>query len=122
MAAEIRVPTAFYLLSLCAERGLGQPQRIPGLHLDRPEVNLHLSPEDCRGLRLCVNQDGERVEDKNINILYIMANERFADFAEKLQKEIEEETGVKFGVLQLGLFAGVTFQQEVTREHTINQE
>lgn len=75
-----------------------------------------------RGLRLCVNQDGERVEDKNINILHVMANESFADFAEKLQKEIEEETGVKFGVLQLELFAGVTFQQEVTREHTIDPE
>ena len=41
-----------------------------------------------RGLRLCVNQDGERVEDKNINILHVIANERFAEFAETLQKEI----------------------------------
>ena len=75
-----------------------------------------------RGLRLCVNQDGERIEDKNINILHVMANESFADFAAKLQKEIEEDTGMKFGVLQLDMFAGLTFQQEVTREHTIDQE
>ena len=75
-----------------------------------------------RGLRLCVNQDGERIEDRDTNILHVMANESFADFAAKLQKEIEEETGMKFGVLQLELFAGVTFQEEVTREHTIDQE
>ena len=28
-----------------------------------------------RGLRLCVNQEGERIEDQNINILHVMANE-----------------------------------------------
>ena len=75
-----------------------------------------------RGLRLCVNQDGERIEDKNINVLHVMANESFSEFASTLQKEIEDETGVKFGVLQLSLFAGMTYQEEVTREHTIDRE
>ena len=37
-----------------------------------------------RGLRLCVNQDGERIEDRNINILHVMANESFAEFADNL--------------------------------------
>jgi len=75
-----------------------------------------------RGLRLCVNQDGERIEDKNINILHVMANESFSEFAETLQKEIEQETGVKFGVLQLSLFSGMTYTEEVEREHTIDKE
>lgn len=74
-----------------------------------------------RGLRLCVNQDGERIEDKNINILHVMANESFAEFADTLQKEIEDETGVKFGVLQLDLFSGMTFTQTVEHEHTIDK-
>ncbi|MCD7780311.1 MAG: DEAD/DEAH box helicase family protein, partial [Candidatus Gastranaerophilales bacterium] len=43
-----------------------------------------------RGLRLCVNQEGERIEDRNINVLHVMANESFAEFAETLQKEIED--------------------------------
>ena len=63
-----------------------------------------------RGLRLCVNQDGERVEDKNINILHVMANESFSEFAETLQREIEDDTGMKFGVLQLDLFAGMVYE------------
>jgi len=65
-----------------------------------------------RGLRLCVNQDGERVEDKNINILHVMANESFSEFAETLQREIEDDTGMKFGVLQLDLFAGVVYEDK----------
>ena len=75
-----------------------------------------------RGLRLCVNQDGERVEDKNINILHVMANESFAEFAETLQKEIEQETGVKFGVLQIGLFDGMTYTETKTVERTVTPE
>lgn len=72
-----------------------------------------------RGLRLCVNQDGERVEDREINLLHVMANESFAEFADKLQKEIEEETGVKFGVLQPDLFGGMAFEEIKTEEETL---
>ncbi len=78
-----------------------------------------------RGLRLCVNQDGERIEDKNINLLHVVANESFADFADNLQKEIEAETGVKFGYLHISMFVGqpltVTRQEEkiVTPEQAV---
>jgi type III restriction enzyme len=75
-----------------------------------------------RGLRLCVNQDGERVDDRNINILHVMANESFAEFADTLQREIENETGVKFGILQLSLFNGMTFSETVTEEKQVTQE
>lgn len=75
-----------------------------------------------RGLRLCVNQDGERIEDKNINILHVMANESFAEFADTLQKEIEDETGVKFGVLQLDLFAGMVYEEKREVERTVTPE
>lgn len=75
-----------------------------------------------RGLRLCVNQDGERIEDKNINILHVMANESFAEFADTLQKEIENETGVKFGILQLDLFAGMVYEDKREIERTVTPE
>lgn len=76
-----------------------------------------------RGLRLCVNQNGERIEDKNINVLHVMANESFAEFAATLQKEIEDETGVKFGVLQLSMFSGMVYEerQEVEKQVTTEQ-
>ena len=69
-----------------------------------------------RGLRLCVDQEGNRIKDRDTNILHVMANESFADFAESLQKEIESETGVKFGIIQLELFVGQTYEEEVTIE------
>lgn len=73
-----------------------------------------------RGLRLCVNQDGERIEDKNINILHVMANESFSEFAETLQKEIETETGVKFGVLQISLFSGMKYEEKIVTEKKVD--
>jgi type III restriction enzyme len=65
-----------------------------------------------RGLRLCVNQSGERVRGFDVNTLTVVANERYEDFAEKLQKEIEDETGIRFGVVEghqfalVGVFGG----------------
>ena len=49
-----------------------------------------------RGLRLCVNDSGYRVFDKNINRLTVIANESYDEFANNLQKEIEEDCGVSF--------------------------
>ncbi|MDK1895515.1 type III restriction-modification system endonuclease [Klebsiella sp. K4-172] len=58
-----------------------------------------------RGLRLCVNQDGERVRDDNINILTVVANENYEAYAERLQSEIEHETGIRFGIIEKQAFA-----------------
>lgn len=61
-----------------------------------------------RGLRLCVNQNGERQHGFEINTLTVIANESYKQFAEKLQKEIEDDTGIRFGTVESHLFAGVT--------------
>lgn len=60
-----------------------------------------------RGLRIAVNQDGERVHGFEVNTLTVMANESYEKFAEQLQKEIEEEEGIKFGVVEEHLFANI---------------
>ena len=75
-----------------------------------------------RGLRLCVDQNGDRVEDKDINILHVMANESFAEFAETLQKEIEQDTGVKFGYMDIALFSGMVYEEKREVEKTVTQE
>jgi type III restriction enzyme len=61
-----------------------------------------------RGLRLCVNQSGERVRGFEVNTLTVVATERYEDFAEKLQKEIEEDTGIQFGIVEPHQFSGVS--------------
>ena len=67
-----------------------------------------------RGLRLPVNQDGERQYDENLNVLTVIANESYHDFAESLQKEMEDETGVKFGFIEEQSFAKLTIVDEET--------
>ena len=61
-----------------------------------------------RGLRLCVDQNGERLRGFEINTLTVIATEGYEQFAEKLQKEIENETGIRFGIVEAHQFAGVT--------------
>ena len=60
-----------------------------------------------RGLRLCVNQQGERVLGFEVNTLTVIATESYEQFAENLQKEIEADTGIRFGVVEKHLFAGI---------------
>lgn len=72
-----------------------------------------------RGLRLCVDQTGERIEDKDVNLLHVIANESFAEFAETLQKEIEDETGLKFGMIQISMFSGMIYEEKRTVEKTV---
>ncbi|AWK52499.1 type III restriction endonuclease subunit R [Clostridium beijerinckii] len=60
-----------------------------------------------RGLRLAVNQKGERVYGFNVNTLTVMANESYEEFAIKLQKEYEEDGGVRFGVVESHTFANI---------------
>lgn len=60
-----------------------------------------------RGLRICVNQNGERVHGFAVNTLTVMANESYEEFAEQLQKEIEDEEGIRFGVVEKHLFANI---------------
>jgi type III restriction enzyme len=62
-----------------------------------------------RGLRLCVNQEGERVFGFDVNTLTVMANESYEEFAKQLQKEIEEDTGIKFGRIEEHSFANLVF-------------
>ena len=60
-----------------------------------------------RGLRLCVNQQGERLRGFEINTLTVIATESYEQFAENLQKEIEEDTGIRFGIVEKHQFAAI---------------
>lgn len=75
-----------------------------------------------RGLRLCVNQNGERIEDKDINVLHVVANESFAEFADTLQREIEQETGIKFGILEIGMFSGMIYNETKIVEKRVTEQ
>ncbi len=58
-----------------------------------------------RGLRLPVNQHGERVRDETINRLTVIAGESFEDYARGLQSDIERDCQIKFGRIEQHAFA-----------------
>ena len=49
-----------------------------------------------RGLRLCVDQEGQRLRGFEVNTLTVVAMEGYEAFAENLQKEIEKDSRVPF--------------------------
>lgn len=60
-----------------------------------------------RGLRLCVNQEGQRLRGFDVNTLTVIATESYEQFAENLQKEIEADTGIRFGIVEKHQFANL---------------
>ena len=60
-----------------------------------------------RGLRLCVNQNGERLRGREVNRLTVIAAENYERFAESLQTEIERDTGIRFGIVEPHQFAAI---------------
>ncbi len=65
-----------------------------------------------RGLRLCVNQEGLRLRGNDINTLTVVASEGYEKFAENLQKEIEQDTGIRFGIVEKHQFAAIQVQED----------
>ncbi|MDR0899790.1 MAG: DEAD/DEAH box helicase family protein [Lactobacillaceae bacterium] len=59
-----------------------------------------------RGLRIAVNQDGQRVPGFDVNTLTVMANESYKKFADDLQKEYEDD-GVEFGKFEDIIFTKI---------------
>jgi type III restriction enzyme len=60
-----------------------------------------------RGLRLCVDQSGNRVRGFDVNTLTVIATESYERFAAGLQKEIEDSTDIRFGVIDASQFAAI---------------
>ena len=60
-----------------------------------------------RGLRLCVNQAGERLRGFDVNTLTVIATESYEEFADNLQQEIEADTGIRFGIVEPHQFAAI---------------
>lgn len=68
-----------------------------------------------RGLRLPVNQSGERVPDRGIAQLTVVANESYREFADSLQREYRE-SGVSIGLVRVGEFAKIMTVDDRTGE------
>ncbi len=89
-------PLQFIFSHSALREGWDNPNVFQICTLNESHSALKKRQEIGRGLRLCVNQKGERVQDKRVNVLTVIPNESYEAFAKALQTEIEEETGVSF--------------------------
>ena len=90
------IPLRFIFSHSALREGWDSPNVFQICTLNETKSEIKKRQEIGRGLRLSVNQDGERIFDRNINKLTVVANERYEDFAKALQKEIQEDCGVDF--------------------------
>jgi len=93
---DINTPLRFIFTHSALREGWDSPNVFQICTLNETHSEMKKRQEIGRGLRLCVNQEGQRVFGRQYNRLTVFANESYEDFAKQLQTEIEEETGVKF--------------------------
>ncbi|MFA4853623.1 MAG: DEAD/DEAH box helicase, partial [Bacteroidales bacterium] len=93
---DVNIPLRFIFSHSALREGWDNPNVFQICTLNETKSEIKKRQEIGRGLRLSVNQDGQRIFDRNINRLTVVANERYEDFARALQKEIQEDCGVDF--------------------------
>jgi type III restriction enzyme len=75
-----------------------------------------------RGLRLPVNEAGERVHDETVNRLTVIANESYDAFAKALQSEFEQDFGIQFGKIERIAFSKLVRISQDGREREVGQD
>lgn len=93
---DIQNPLRFIFSHSALREGWDNPNVFQICTLNDTKSDMKKRQEIGRGLRLAVNQNGQRIYDPNINRLTVIANESYNDFAKTLQQEIEDDCGVSF--------------------------
>lgn len=69
-----------------------------------------------------MKKDGRRHFEENDNVLTVVANESYEEFADSLQSEMENETGIRFGYIEPHIFATITYANEQNEEQELGSE
>lgn len=119
---SLEEPLKFIFSHSALREGWDNPNVFQICTLNESRSAVKKRQEIGRGLRLPVNQNGERVFDDNINKLLIIANESYEDFARSLQTEYEEDCGVTFGKIQKIAFSKLIQRIEDGVEKNLGRE
>jgi len=101
---SLEEPLRFIFSHSALKEGWDNPNVFQICTLNETKSTIKKRQEIGRGLRLCVNNKGERVYGFEVNRLTVIANESYKEFAESLQKEYEKDLGIKFGVIEKHIF------------------
>lgn len=89
-------PLRFIFSYAALAEGWDNPNVFTVCNLQHSRSEMRKRQQIGRGLRLPVMVDGERCRNDDVNVVTAIAHEDFSKFAGDLQKEIEDETGIKF--------------------------
>ncbi|MBN2647345.1 MAG: DEAD/DEAH box helicase family protein [Thiotrichales bacterium] len=111
---DLKEPLRFIFSHSALREGWDNPNVFQICTLNETASTIKKRQEIGRGLRLAVDSTGNRVVDSgfSVNTLTVIANESYHDFTAALQKEIEEEDGIKFGVVEDHAFANIVVQHD----------
>jgi type III restriction enzyme len=84
---------AFIFSHSALREGWDNPNVFQICTLNQTVSEVKKRQEVGRGVRLAVDQSGERIRDEKINVLTVVANESYEQYVERLQSEIEDEYG-----------------------------
>lgn len=124
-----RSPVRFIFSHSALREGWDNPNVFQICTLKQSNSEVRKRQEVGRGLRLCVNQDGERMdanvlgEDvQNVNVLTVIASESYDSFAKGLQTEIAEAVADRPRAVTEELFVGKVIKDNKGNEQVIDQD
>jgi len=80
-------PVSFIFAHSALKEGWDNPNVFQICTLNQTASEIKKRQEIGRGLRLCVDQQGQRLFDEEVNVLTVVANESYASYAKGLQEE-----------------------------------
>lgn len=124
-----RSPVRFIFSHSALKEGWDNPNVFQICTLKQSGSDVRKRQEIGRGLRLCVNQDGERqdesvlgVEVQDINKLTVVASESYEDFVNALQNEMAEAVKDRPRKVNVDLFINKTIQDAFGNKKVIDEE
>ncbi len=124
----VRSPVRFIFSHSALREGWDNPNVFQICTLKQSGSDVRKRQEVGRGLRLCVNQSGERMDTNvlgndvhNINILTVIASESYDSFAKGLQTEMAEAVADRPCAVTVELFVGKVIKDEHGNEQVIDQ-
>ncbi len=122
-----RSPVRFIFSHSALREGWDNPNVFQICTLKQSSSDVRKRQEVGRGLRLCVNQDGERMDEAalgsdvhNVNVLTVIASESYDSFAKGLQTELAEAVGDRPRRVDEALFVGKTIKDAAGNEWVID--
>jgi len=109
-------PIRFIFSHSALSEGWDNPNVFVICTLKHSDSSIRKRQEVGRGLRLCVNQTGERIDSganvHDINLLTVVASESYRDFTAGLQKEISESLSARPRKADEAYFTGKVIKTE----------